>query len=162
MLKLYDKALTVFVYALTVVSGVSTLLVIAITCLDIILRRCGSSIHGAVDIVKILGCLAVVTALPYTTAVKGHIAVEFLFRKLPRFWKIFFDTVTRLLALVLFSILCWRSFMVGCRYHHLGTASLTLSIPLCWLLWAMSLAFFAVILVKLWNLTHPGKEMIRL
>ncbi len=162
MPKLFTKTLTAFVYALTAISGVSILLIIGITCLDIILRRFGSSIHGAVDIVKILGCLAVSCALPYTTAVKGHIAVEFLFRKLPFIWKIIFDTATRLMALVLFSILCWRSFVVGCRYHHLGTASLTLSIPLCWVLWTMSVAFFAVILVKIYNLTHPGKEMIKL
>jgi len=160
--KIYTKIVSTLVYAMAAVSGVSLLTIIGITCLDIILRRLGHSIPGAVDIVQVLGCLAVVAALPYTTAVKGHIAVEFFFRKLPRTTKVLLDTFTRLLVIALFAILCWRSFLVGLRYLKIGTMSLTLNMPLFWVLWLMSASFAVVILVKIFNITHPGKEMIHI
>lgn len=161
MLELYHRSLRCLIWLLAGISGCCLIGMILVTCLDILLRRFASAVPGAVDMVQIMGCLAVTTALPYTTAVKGHIAVEFLFRHLPLRLRIILDTCTRLMVMAAFIILSWRSWLLGLRMLHKNSVSMTQSIPLFWVLWVMSFSFAVVILVKIYNITHPGKELIR-
>jgi hypothetical protein len=77
---LYEQALRIVVYALAIVSGLSVLAIMIVTCVDVILRHpwIGHPLVGAYDIVKIGGTISLAAALPYTTAVKGHVAIDFL------------------------------------------------------------------------------------
>ena len=50
-----------------------------VTCVDIVLRKLGHPFPGAYDITKMAAAVTISCALPYTTAVKGHVAVEFFF-----------------------------------------------------------------------------------
>ncbi len=157
----YERIVRPIVWALAAVSGFCLLLLVAVTCVDIVLRRFGLALPGAVDLAQVLGCLCVALALPYTTAVKGHIAVEFFFRRLPRRWQFIFDTFTRVLGIALFAILAWQSFVYGLELKQMHKMTMTLNIPWFWVLWCMGGAFVFVILVKLFHLTHPRKELIR-
>ncbi|NLF93476.1 MAG: TRAP transporter small permease [Oligosphaeraceae bacterium] len=157
----YELVVRRIVWALAALSGLCLLLLVAVTCVDIVLRRFDLAFPGAVDLAQVLGCLCVAAALPYTTAVKGHIAVEYFFRRLPRRWRVFFDTCTRLLGIALFAILAWQSFVYGSELKSMHKMTMTLNIPWFWVLWTMGVAFVFVILVKLFHLTHPGKELIR-
>jgi TRAP-type C4-dicarboxylate transport system permease small subunit len=143
------------------IGGLCLLGIIFITCADIVLRRFNLAVHGAIDLVQVLGCLCIALSLPYTTAVKGHIAVEFLFRKFNRLGKIIFDTCMRSLAIAFFATLAWQSFRHGSNMLNKNAMTLTLNIPLFWVYWAVGFSFCVVILVKLYHLAHPGKEMIR-
>ncbi len=157
----YAKIIRAIVLALAAFSGLCLLSLIAVTCVDIVLRRFQLALPGAVDLAQVLGCLCVATALPYTTSVKGHIAVEFFFRHLPRSWRVFFDTCTRLLSIALFAALSWQSFAHGITLKQTNKMTMTLNIPWFWVLWIMGVAFAIVILIKVYHLTHPGKELIR-
>ena len=64
------------------IAGVGILFMMAVTCADIILRRLGTSIPGAYDLVRIAGGITIAAALPLTTAVKGHVAIEYFFHRL--------------------------------------------------------------------------------
>jgi len=157
----YERIIRALVWALAAFSGLCLLSLIAVTCVDIVLRRFHLALPGAVDLAQVLGCLCVAAALPYTTSVKGHIAVEFFFRRLPRSWRVFFDTCTRLLGIALFAILSWQSFAYGCELKQNNNLTMTLNIPWFWVLWSMGVAFALVILVKFYHLAHPGKELLR-
>ena len=50
-------------------------------------------ITGALDLGKGCGALVIAGALPYTTAVKGHVAIEYFFHKLGRRGRIVVDTL---------------------------------------------------------------------
>jgi len=157
----YELIVRRIVWVLAAVSGICLLLLVAVTCVDIVLRRFDLALPGAVDLAQILGCLCVTMALPYTTAVKGHIAVEFFFRRLPRRWQFVFDICTRVLGIALFAILAWQSFVYGLELKQMHKMTMTLNIPWFWVLWSMGGAFVLVILVKLFHLTHHRKELIR-
>ncbi len=157
----YEKTIRALVWLLAAFSGFCLLSLIAVTCVDIVLRRFALALPGAIDLAQVLGCLCVAAALPYTTAVKGHIAVEFFFRHFPRPWRIGFDTCTRLLGIALFAVLAWQSFAHGKELKQNNSMTMTLNIPWFWILWGMGVAFSIVILVKLYHLAHPGKELIR-
>jgi TRAP-type C4-dicarboxylate transport system permease small subunit len=103
----HTRLLRVVVYALVAVSGASVLAIMLVTCADVILRLKWIShpFVGAYDLVKIGGTLALATALPYTTAVKGHVAIEYFFHRLNRRGRLVVDSVIRLLAMALFAFL---------------------------------------------------------
>ena len=81
---------------------------VLVTCADILLRVLRISFSGAYDIVKIAAAMTIACGLPYTTAVKGHVAVEFFFHRLGRRGRIVADALIRLATMVLFSLLTWQ------------------------------------------------------
>ena len=66
---------------LAYIAGVSILLMMSVTVVDVILRVFNICITGAYDLVRAFGVIAVACALPYVTAAKGHIAIEFFYHK---------------------------------------------------------------------------------
>ena len=157
----YRKVTALLCVILAGVAGVALLAFLALTLADIIGRQIGHPIQGAVDVVQLLACLCASAALPYVTAVKGHIAVEFFFQRFPKRARIFWDTVNRLLVITLFMYLAWSCFQHGARLFATHAVGLSLNVPIFWVLYVMGISFCLGILVVIYNLTHPGREMIR-
>ena len=157
----YLRALRAVVLALASVSGLAILAMIAVTCADVVLRAFGRPLTGAFDIVRVAGAVAIACALPYTTAVKGHVAIEYFFQKLNRPGRILVDTVCRLLVMGLFSVFTWQCVMYGNSLRRTGEVSLTLQIPMFWVAYVIAGACAVTVLVKIHNLLHPGREMIK-
>ena len=88
-----DRLMRGLIYALLAISGTGILVMIAVTCADVLLRLVRYPFVGAYDIVRIAGILTLGAGLPYTTAVKGHVAIEYFFHKLGRRSRIAVDTV---------------------------------------------------------------------
>jgi TRAP-type C4-dicarboxylate transport system permease small subunit len=157
----YTAVLKTLVYALVIISGISIAIMIITICADVVLRRFGHPVVGAYDIVKIAGAIMLACALPYTTAVKGHVAIEYFFHKLNRTGRLIVDTFVRLLGIGLFGFLGWRSFLYGGEMRDSGQVTQTLQLPIFWLPWVIGVCCFVMLLVILYNLLHPNKEMIK-
>jgi TRAP-type C4-dicarboxylate transport system permease small subunit len=160
-------AFRLVVHVLAIISGLSVLAIMLVTCADVVLRitwikqRIDLSFAGAYDIVKIAGALSLAAALPYTTAVKGHVAIEYFFHKFNRSGRLILDTVIRLLGMELFAFFAWRSVLYGLAFLRSGQGSLTLQLPIFWVPWFIAFCCGVVVLVIAYNLTHPGREMIK-
>lgn len=157
----YSKAVSLLVKVLMGLAGAGVIVMMLVTVCDVVMRRFGMPVPGAVDIVQIAACVCAVCALPYTTAVKGHVAVEFFFQHLPGPAKVLVDSTWRMAVIILYSIMSWRSLIYGQTLLRRNSVTLTLQIPMFWVLWLMSLSFAVVALVKFYNLAHPGKEMMK-
>jgi len=158
----YIGVLRVLVMVLAGFSGLAVLTMMAVTTTDVAMRAVTkSSITGAYDIVKIAGAIAIACALPYTTAVKGHVAVEYFFHKLRRRGRIVVDTVTRLLVIIFFVVVARQTLLYGHTLRETGEVSLTLPVPVFWVAYVISGALAVTVLVKVHNLLHPGREMIK-
>lgn len=142
-------------------SGVCILVMMSITCVDIIFRGIGRPLVGCYDLVRIAGALAIACALPYTTAVKGHVAIEYFFLKLHRRGRIVIDTLSRTVVMLFFGTFAWHCMLYGHSMKRSGEVSLTLGIPLFWLSYAVAFSLGITMLVTLHNLLHPGREMIK-
>ncbi|MFP4443745.1 MAG: TRAP transporter small permease subunit [Spirochaetia bacterium] len=160
-LEYYHRTLKAFVIALAVIAAVSVMALMLITCADVVLRIFSRPIKGAYDLVQIAVVITITGALPYTTAVKGHVAIEVFYHKLSRAGRIIMDTFIRLLAMVLFIILGIKSITYGGHLKATGQVTMTLRIPLFWVPYLITFSSFVVVLVILYNLLHPGKEMIK-
>ncbi|MEA3365032.1 MAG: TRAP transporter small permease subunit, partial [Candidatus Hydrogenedentes bacterium] len=104
----YNVCLRTVVMVMAYIAGAAVCVMMITTCLDVVLRKLGWPLPGALDIVMLSGAISISCAVPYTTAVKGHVSIEYFFHKLSRRGRIIVDTSWRLLAVVLFGFLCRR------------------------------------------------------
>ena len=157
----YTRSLRLLVHAMTALAGTAVVGMTVVTTVDVLGRTVGHPLPGAYDIVTVLGGLAIACALPYTTAVKGHVAVEFFFHKLRRRGRIILDTVNRCIGISLFAILGWQTMRYARSLRNSGEVTPTLELPLYPVVYVVAASCFLVALVVLHHLIHPGKEMIR-
>jgi len=157
----YTRTVLAMVHALTAVALLSLLSMMAITCVDVVMRVGGRPLIGAYDLVAICAFLTVVCALPYATAVKGHVAIEFFFHKFGRRGRVVVDTINRMLGIALFATLAWRAVIYAEQKRSSGEVSMTLALPVWPVIYVLAAACLVVALVILHNLLHPGKEMIK-
>ena len=149
------------VYVLAGVAGVGVLAMMVVTCADVILRIFGSSLIGAVDLVTLAGAVTIAAALPYTTAVKGHVAVEYFFHKLGRRGRIVVDSVSRLVLIAVFVTVCRECVVYGEKLRDSGEVTMTLKIPIFWVPYVVAFSAAMVALVILCHLLRPGRELIK-
>ena len=149
------------VQVLAIIAGLSLLTMVLVTCVDVILRKLGHPLPGAYDMVKIAAGLTIACGLPYTTAVKGHVAVEYFFHKLGRGGRILADTVIRLLIMALFSLFAWHLMQYGAGLRRSGEVSMTMQLPVFWVPYVMAFSCAVVVLVTLYHLFHPGKALLK-
>lgn len=158
--EVYHVALRLLVMALAIASGLAVLAMMILICADVVARSFGRPVTGSYDLVQMLGLIAIAGALPYTMAVKGHVAVEYFFNKLPRAGRTFIDTLMRLLMIALFVLLAEQSVNYAWRLQASGEVSATLQWPVFWMPLVLAFCSGASALVVLHNLLHPRKVMI--
>ena len=158
ILEAYSKVVRALVMALAVLAALAVAAMMLVTCVDVIMRMCGTALRGSQDLVCVAGVLAAACALPYTTAVKGHVAVEFFFHKLERGGRIAVDTLMRLVGMGLFGAFAWCCYRQAHRSHLPGTPLLQ-GHP--WGLYALALCCFAALALFLPRLRRgtdgPGR-----
>ena len=143
------------------IAGVGILFMMAVTCADIILRRLGTSIPGAYDLVRIAGGLTIAAALPLTTAVKGHVAIEYFFHRLGRRGRIVVDSAMRSIQTAGFLFAAIAFLRRGNRLLRSGEVMPTLQCPIFWLAWVIAAMCLLTALVSLFHLLRPGRNLLR-
>lgn len=146
---------------LAAVAGLAVAVMIAVTSVDVVGRWFGRPLTGAYDIVELLGGIAITGALPYTTACKGHVAIDFLIHKLPSRASRAVDILTHLVIISMFAFLTWRFVQYGMELKASGQVTLTLRWPIFWMPYWMALCSAVMLLVLVFELVRPGKELIK-
>lgn len=149
------------VLGLVGVAGLSLLAMALLTTLDVILRKFGHPLPGAYDMVKIAAGLTIACGLPYTTAIKGHVAVEYFQHRLGRRGRAIADTGIRVVILGLFGVFTWQLIRYGTSLWRSGEVSMTLQLPIFWVPYVMAFACVVVVLVTIYHLFHPGKSLLK-
>lgn len=157
----YNVVVRSAVMGLAYIAGTAVCVMVAVTCVDVVLRRLGSPLHGALDIVTIAGTIAIGGAMPYTTAVKGHVSIEYFFHKLSRKGRIVVDTFSRLIGITLFIYLTRQFAQYGTILRASGRVMPTLQTPVFWMPYMLSVCCALVTLVILHNMLHPNRKMVK-
>ena len=142
------------------IAGTGLLAMMLVTCVDVVLRKIGHPFLGAYDIVKMAAAVALACALPYTCAIKGHVAVEYFHHRLGQKGRVIADTLIRLLIMALFSLFSWQFVRYGNALRKSGETSMTLTLPVFWIPFVMAFACALVVMVTLYHLLHPGKALL--
>lgn len=145
--------------AVAAVAWIGIFAMMAVTCADVVLRRFGASVPGAYDIVRLAGGVVVAMALPRTTAVKGHVAIEYFFHRLSSSGRLVVDSLMRALQSVGFLYAAVALARKGASLLSEGEVTPTLQIPVFWLAWLMAVSCLLSSAISLFHLLRPGKEL---
>jgi TRAP-type C4-dicarboxylate transport system permease small subunit len=132
--------------ALKVCGAVCLMGMTLLTCLDVIGRKLGHPLFGAVELVGFMATLAAAMALPYTHQMKGHIGVELVVRNFSSRTQIMIELVTNLVALILFGLVTWRMMKYAATIHASGQVSISLRFPEHLIIYLVAFCFLIFVL----------------
>ena len=129
------------------VSGCAIILMMLLTCADVILRYLRMPIPGTYELVCYLGALTVACAMAHTSVQKGHVTVSILVQLFPRRIQYVIESITGSLGFILFALVSWRSALYAHDLCASGEISLTLELPFYPFIYGVSLSAAAVSLI---------------
>jgi TRAP-type C4-dicarboxylate transport system permease small subunit len=86
---------------------------LTLTVTDVILRAFRRPILGTYEIISYCGAIVIGFSLPYTSLLKGHVAVEFLLEKLSAKASGRMQFCTRVVSILIFLWLGWNFVVIG-------------------------------------------------
>lgn len=143
------------------IAGAMLMAMMCLTCADVVLRVVYRPILGTFEIVGFLGCVVVSFAIAYTTAVRGHIAVELVVSRLPPRAQAIVDSITQTVGIVLFSLVAWQSILYASDLQLAGEVSQTLKVPYFPLIYGVALGCVLICLVLLADLIKSLAGAVR-
>ena len=111
------------------VASVSVIMMMLLTCADVILRYFRCPIPGTYEMVGLLGSVFVSFSLAKTSLDNGHIAVDFFFQKIPPSVQRIIEFANTLICTILFGFITWYSLYYALDLQRTGEVSMTLQIP---------------------------------
>jgi TRAP-type C4-dicarboxylate transport system permease small subunit len=111
-------------------AGAAVVLMMLLTCADVLLRLLRHPIPGTYELVGYLGTVIISFSLGLTSLSKGHIAVEILVEKLPRRAQAGIEAGTSLISAALFGLIAWQSLVYATDMRQSGEVSVTLTMPI--------------------------------
>jgi len=166
IIEIYIEILKKTIEILAIISGLALILIVVVMCYDVMVDKLANKpIAGLNDIIKILGCISMGFALPYVTACKGHIAIEYFFHKLWKTGRFVVDTIVRSATIIFFIVIAYWSFVKGTKIlatHECFSTLFSGNIPIFWLYYIIGISTAITALTILHNLINPKKELIKL
>jgi TRAP-type C4-dicarboxylate transport system permease small subunit len=102
----------------------------ALTCLDVILRFFRHPIPGAYEVVGMLGAVFVSFSLARTSMDQGHIAVDFVVQRFPERLQHAVEAINTGICALLFTVLCRQCVLYALDLKASGEVSMTLQMPI--------------------------------
>lgn len=140
-------------------AAIAVLVMMILTCADVVLRFFRHPIPGTYEIVGLMGTVAVSFALAHTTAHKGHIMVEFLTRRMPEKVQHIITGGGELLSAALFAILARQGIVYALDLKRTGEVSLTVAIPIYPFVFGIAIGCLLVCFVLLADLRQSFKRI---
>ena len=139
----------------------AVLAIVALTCLNVVLRLFGLPIQGTFEMVMLLGAMAVSFALPSCTLQKGHTSVELVVDRLPERIRAIIDSFTGTLSICLFSLVCWQFGVYATKIWKADEITNTARLPLFPFLYIAFISFLVLCLVLAIQLVKSLKRSVK-
>ena len=146
---------------LNVAGAFCLMVMMLLTCADVIGRIFRHPIFGSVEIVAFMATLTIAFALPYTHKLGGHIGVEILVRMLGEKTQKIIDICTGIVSLFLFLIITWRMMIYAGKMREAGEVSMNLRLPEHLVVYALSICLLITTLAILQEVIQNIKGLSR-
>lgn len=151
-MRVFMKTVTSFSGYLNVIAGISLILLMLLTIVDVVLRGFNKPILGTYELVGLAGAVAIGFSMPQTSLLRGHIYVDSLIALFPRRVRNSFNVATRVVVLVLFFLTGWNLFAYAEDLRTSGEVSLTLQFPFYPVVYGIGICCFFQCLVLICDL----------
>ena len=160
-MKRLQRAIARISLGFNTVSGAAIVIMMLLTCADVVLRLFRHPIPGSYEIVGFLGTVVVSFSLAFTSLEKGHIAVEFLIQRLPRRVQAGVETVTSMVGALLFGLITWQSLIYAGDMRQNGEVSLTLGMPFYPFIYGIAAGAALLSLLLFTESLHLGSRTVK-
>ncbi|ADK84017.1 tripartite ATP-independent periplasmic transporter DctQ [Desulfarculus baarsii DSM 2075] len=133
----------------SIAAGAALVLMMALTCLDAILRDINMPLVGINESVTYLGALVLGFSLPMTQRRGGQVGVELLSRKLTGRPAEALAVLVSLVSLILCAVTAWQCWAYAGELKASGEVSMNLGLPVHLVTQAIAVSFGALCLVIL-------------
>jgi TRAP-type C4-dicarboxylate transport system permease small subunit len=111
------------------IAAAAVVVMMILTCLDVLLRFLRHPIPGTYEIVGLLGAVSVSFALARTSLDQGHIAVDFLVQRFPKRMQHAVEATNAGICAVLFTVVGYQCVLYARDLKASGEVSMTLQMP---------------------------------
>jgi TRAP-type C4-dicarboxylate transport system permease small subunit len=143
------------------VSCLAIVVMMLLTCADVVLRLFGHPILGTYEMIGFLGSIVVSFSMAYTSLEKGHVSVEILVERLPGRLQMVIDTIGSFISTVLFGLISWQSAIYALDLKHSGEVSMTLQMPIYPFLLGMAVGCAMLSLVLVVEMLRSMRRMVQ-
>lgn len=145
----FEKVIDYLVRILRIIGGICLVAMMALTCVDVVLRAFGHPIFGSMDIVQFLAVGVLAAAMPYTQVQRGHVGVSLLVDRMSERGRAVVDLITHLVSLAVFGIVSWEMCLYASELWDKGEVSMTIQVPKHPFLYLVAVCFGMLCLVLL-------------
>ncbi len=143
------------------IAGGGLVLMMLLTCADVVMRSAGRPIPGTFEIVGFLGVIIAAFAIAYTQVLGGHIAIDYLVVRLSRRRQSIIRCITSLAGAGLFALIAWQSYLFAGNLWASGEVSPTEKIPFFPFVYGLALACLPVSLLLLLDFFKSLAQAVR-
>jgi TRAP-type C4-dicarboxylate transport system permease small subunit len=136
------------------VAGAAIIIMMMLTCADVVLRYFRRPIPGTYELVCFLGSVSVAFAMAYTTIEKGHVSVSFVVDLFPQKIQDIIACLTTSFGLCLFVFVTWQSMVYANDLRLSNEVSLTLELPFYPFVYGIGFSAAIVCLILLCDLMN--------
>jgi len=155
----FEKACRWLAAKMNVFGMVGIVFVAFLTCADIFSRIVYMPIVGVYDLVRMVTGFAIAFTVPNTIVVKGNVAVGLIVHLFSKRYQNIIETITLSFSLVFFGAIAWETIIgtITSRQHE--ECSLTLGVPMYYLIGLIAFALVIATLVLFNDLIHTIKKV---
>ena len=136
------------------IAGAAIIVMMLLTCADVVLRYFRKPIPGTYELVCFLGAVAVAFAMAHTSVEKGHVSVSFIVQLFPKRVQRIIESVTGCFGLFIFALIAWQSATYANELRLSGEVSLTLELPFYPFVYGVGFSAVVVCLILLSDLLN--------
>jgi TRAP-type C4-dicarboxylate transport system permease small subunit len=149
-MRFFEKAAYAAARWLNWISAAAIIAIMVIVCINVIGRSMfGMPFKGTVDVVSLLGALAIGGSIAHTQKIKGHIRISLFVERLPQWIQSIIAALVYLLSLAIFGLITWQSILFVRQNQEVGELSEVLKIPIAPFAALVSLGCMALTLILL-------------
>ena len=161
-MRLLEKAAYFAARWLNWISAAAIIAIMIIVCINVIGRSMfGMPFKGTVDVVSLLGALAIAGSIANTQANKGHIRISLFVERLPERIQSIIAALINVVSLILFGLITWQSFLFAQHNQEVGELSEVLKIPIAPFAASVSLGCMALTLILLIDFINSAAKGLK-
>jgi TRAP-type C4-dicarboxylate transport system permease small subunit len=135
---------------LNAVAGIGLVAMLVLVIADIIGNKAFKyPIPGGIEFASFIAVVVIAFAIAEVQMVRGHVEVEFLVMRLSKHQRKITSTIINIFGIVLWALICWRSFIYAGELHRIGEVSMTIGVPFYPFVYIIGICSIAVCLVLL-------------
>jgi len=142
------------------VAGITLITMFLVTFAEVTMRAVWRTIPGTFELISLLGGVVIGLAVPYTSQMNGHVAVDILVNKIPKTGQDIINASTRILVMIFFIFIALSLIFMGLDNRASKEVTQTLRIPLYFIFFVLGGVFlvqaiqFLLDVVKIWRGSH--------